>query len=134
MTLLKSPWNFVLKNVENHLFTLKYDWDISDSLLSFKREYCDFLAKIMVNISSSLMQLRTRKSAIYCCRSLNYKIRQSWQHLTTENQNSESRNFPCFVVLLNVINTMKISLYNLTFLSKTQKNSLIFLSFSNVQK
>ena len=59
---------------------------------------------------------------MYCSVWLNYQIRLSCHHLTTGNQIYESsRNFPCYFVFLNVINTVKLSLYNLAFLSNTQK-------------
>ena len=59
---------------------------------------------------------------MYCWGCSNYYIRLSCHNLTQGDLIYESsRNFPCYIVLLNVINTMKISLYYLTFWYRTQK-------------
>ena len=50
MDTFEKPMKFQLKNVENHSCTLKNDRDIRDSLLNFKRDYCDFWGKNMVKI------------------------------------------------------------------------------------
>ena len=88
------------------------------------------------SISSSFSTItEIRKSALYSWGCLNYQVRLSCNHPSPGNQIHElSRNFHCYVLLLNVINIRKISLYSLTFSSTTQKDSLIFWSFSKVQK
>ena len=88
----------------------RYQW----FLLEFQNRFLSFSGWKYGQYLLHFIQLQTRKSAMYSWGCLNHQIWLSCHHLTPRYQIHESsRNSNCYVVLLNVINTMKISLHNL---------------------
>ena len=56
MDVFEKLMKFVFKNVENHSCTLENDRDISDSLSSFKIDYCDFRGENKLGLSCTKLR------------------------------------------------------------------------------
>ena len=108
---------------------------MSDSLSSFKINYCTCRGKSTAKFLLHLMKLRSTKSAMHFWGCLNYQIRPSCHHLTLNSTRKSNlrflRNFLCYVVLVNVITTMIIIFNNSIFWWRTQKQ---FIYISGISK
>ena len=107
----------MLKNVQNHSGALKNYLDMSDSLTSFKINYCTCRGKNTAKFLIYSIKLRSTKSGMHFWRCSNYQIKPSCHHLTL----IQPGNFLCYIVLVNVINTLIIIFNNSIFWWRIQK-------------